>query len=45
MEGPCVMTFVENDIATDGSALFVTSLGQLQISAGTSFDFKGNMGM
>ena len=45
IQGTCAMTFVSNDIATEGSALYMTSLGQLQISSGTSFDFQGNVGM
>ena len=39
------MTFVGNDVAADGNALYITSLGQLQLSAGVSFDFHGNTGM
>ena len=39
------MTFVGNNIATDGNAMYMTSLGQLQLSPGVSFDFHSNTGM
>ena len=45
IQGTCNMTFVGNDVAADGNALYITSLGQLQLSAGVSFDFHGNTGI